>query len=296
MDRRQFLRWGQSSEQTPWAQCCARVARTVGAVQVLTPPDALVPHARVQAKRLQDFYHLRALCGDYGVTMAIDAPDATLVTATATSLFRPTLWVAMPAITSQALPQHALWASPWQRVGDLAQQGFAQFRRIPPDWTLAQWFASPWCHDQRTHYHFLSGVERLEALFADGTQAMLGGFGVQDDKALATPLLQQVIPALFEYMRTNERLLQSSLWSQRLRLDSLHAQWMPINLARLFQGSGARLCWPLRFCIRPMPQDSLQLPTQLPEPSEIDAQIKALFDPDGLWPFWEEGVIEAQGL
>ncbi|MDY3330579.1 MAG: hypothetical protein SOX43_01310 [Pelistega sp.] len=302
MDRRSFLNFGRSGvlPQTPWEEFCHRVQRTVrGHFQDISISEHTMRAAKIVIERLEDMQHLYALCKYYEVAIALagfTSPEFVYTRHLLIVHFSPKL------NTIEPLSEQACLAQPSVTAGELLALGYQQFARVPAEWTLSQWFASPRYHDIRPFHSFLSGVERISALFADGSQAVLGGFGVNDRSALSVPILNRCIPNLFELLREDEveKQLAAPSWSYAYRIDSLQKQLVDINIARVFQGHQARLVWVQQFVIRKIPEDVLLLASdvELPDNSDIQSslehiqqRVKGLFDIEGVF-LYDDEVME----
>lgn len=302
MDRRSFLHFGRSGvlPQTPWEEFCHRVQRTVrGRFQDISIPENTMRAAEIVIERLEDMQHLYALCKHYEVAIALAGFTSPEFVHTRHLLI---VHFSLKLNTIEPLGEQACLAQPSVTAGELLALGYQQFARVPTDLTLSQWFASPRYHDIRPCHSFLSGVERISALFADGSQAVLGGFGVNDRSALSVPILNRCIPNLFELLREDEveKQLAASFWAYAYRIDSLQKQWVDINIARVFQGHQARLVWVQQFVIRKISEDVLLLASdvELPDNSDIQAslmhiqqRVKGLFDIEGVF-LYDDEVME----
>lgn len=297
MNRRSFLNFGRSGvlPQTPWDEFCHGIQRTVrGKFKDISVPNAPFGAAEIWIERLGDIQHLFAYAQAHHVVLAL--AGCTIPTAVTT---RHLLIVHFSDKLNQIekVGEQASLVQPSVKVSDLFAQGYQQFARVPGDLTIAQWFASPQYHDCRPYHSFLSGVERISVMFADGSQAILGGFGVNDRSALSVPILNRCIPNLFELLRDEEveQSLQQDVWPYPYRLDSLSKQFVDINLARIFQGHQGRLLWVQQWVIRKIPEDVLLLPEfSVSEDkdncthSAIEARIKGLFDAEGVFLYDDE--------
>lgn len=300
MDRRSFLHFGRSGvlPTTPWEEFCHRVQRTVkGQFRDISAVESGMIVAEIHIERLEDMQHLYPLCKHYEVAIALAGftqPALLYTRAVLIVHFSPSL------NNIEEMGENACLAQPSVTAGDLLMRGYLQFSRVPQDWTLAQWFASPRYHDVRPYHSFLSGVERISVLFADGEQAVLGGFGVNDRSALSVPILSRCIPNLFELLREDEveQQLASHYWPYAYRLDALQKKWVDINIARIFQGHQSRLLWVQQFVIRKIPEDVLLLAEDmecLPDFNRIHesldhvhSRVKGLFDPEGIFLYDDE--------
>lgn len=300
MDRRSFLHFGRSGvlPKTPWEEFCHRVQRTVsGQFRDISMPENGVGTAEIVIERLEDIQHLYALCKYYDVAIALAGFTQAELVHTRSLLI---IHFSSTLNKIEEMGGNACLAQPSVKVGTLLAKGYQQFARVPRDWSLSQWFASPRYHDVRPHHSFLSGVERISVFFADGEQAVLGGFGVNDRSALSVPILNRCIPNLFELLREDEmeRQLEADYWPYAYRLDSLQKKLVDINIARVFQGHQARLLWVQQFVIRKIPEDVLLLVEdmdKIPDISDIQQslerinhRVKGLFDAEGVFLYDDE--------
>ena len=299
MDRRSFMQFGRAAvlPTSTWETFCQRVQRSVRA-----PVRQLKDHeqgcvAEVTIERTGDSKHILALCREYQVSMILagSAPEQ--------SLFgRDCLIVRLGSglRSLEHLGEQACLAQAGVLVGQLYALGYQQFARVPSHLTIAQWLANPAYHDCRPYFSFLSGVERLYALFSDESEAVLGDFGVDDRAALSVPILNRTIPNAFELLREDqvEQQLEQAIWPYAYRLDALKKKRVEVNLARLFIGHKASLLWAQSVLIRKMPEDYLCLPSdiQWPEPNldlsvsldHVQARLKGILDSEGLFLYYDE--------
>ncbi|MDO5667451.1 MAG: hypothetical protein Q4G44_06470 [Alcaligenaceae bacterium] len=297
MDRRSFLNIHNSSSDEAWAMFCTRLRRFAhGTWETLPDSDDGFPQARLQLQREHEFEHARALAEEYDIALVL---DGTMRLGRLTG--RPGLWVKHSQKLSEVdyFSEEACLAQAGTLVSTLAQQGYEQFRGVPPLLTLAQWFADPQYHDVRPGLSFLSGVERIQVLFANGETAVVGGFGVDDTTPLNVPILHKAIPQLFELLQNNtvQEALNSESWLHAYRLEALHKKLVEPNIARVFQGHRGSLVWVQSLVIRKIPKVERLLlnPEQWRESygkgacgGEVDNEIKSLFDPAGLYPYLDE--------
>lgn len=297
MDRRSFLNIHKNMVDGPWTKFCARLRRFAqGQWEDLPFSEDGFPQARLQLEREVEFEHARALAEEYEIALVLDGalPFGGLIG-------RPGLWLKhSPALGDvDYFSDEACLAQAGALVGDLVDQGYKQFLGVPPHLSLAQWFADPQYHDARPGLSFLSGVERIQAMFANGDKAVVGGFGVNDTAPLNTPLLHKAIPRLFELLQNNsiQTALNSDSWRYAYRLEALNKKLVDPNIARVFQGHRGSLVWVQSLVIRKIPQTQ-RLLIAADEWSDSygkgicggdeDNEIKSLFDPTGLYPYLDE--------
>lgn len=299
MNRRAFLSFGKRAvSQSPWQNFCQRVARSVkGVIRDEGQVDGYGA-ASVTITRLADALHLQALCAEYDVAMVLDG-----IAVRENVIGRSCLSVRIDPSLSRVEPlgDNACLAQPAATAGQLLSLGYRQFEQVPADVTLVHWLASPEYHDVRPGYTHTSGLERMHVMFADGKTAVLGGFGVNDESPLAIPVLQRIIPNLFELLREDdvEWSLGLASWPFSYRLDALKALHADINLARLFLGHRATLVWAQEMVLRKMPVPPAAMPgsVMLSEPererlvhsiTHVEGRVKGLFDPSGVFLYLDE--------
>lgn len=299
MDRRSFMQIGRAAvlPQTAWGTFCQRVQRSVQSLVQIVYEHEQGSVAEVTIQRPSDSQHILALCREYKVAMVLAG-----TTQTHSVIGRDCLIVHLGDKLRQleAVGDEACLAQPGVLVSQLQERGYQQFARVPSDMNVAQWLSDATYHDCRPYCSFLSGVERLHALFNDGSHAVLGDFGVEDRAALSTPFLNRSIPNLFELLRQYqvECQLESSYWPYTYRLDSLKKKHVEVNLARIFLGQKASLIWAQSLLIRKMPEDVLLLPFAqgVEEPSldlsvsldHVNGRVKGIFDEQGLFLYADE--------
>ena len=161
-------------------------------------------------------------------------------------------------------------------VEQLKETGVFAGMDLPPELTLAQWFAwpeterakvsgaarrnetpspkQPWETGEREGGCELGSsmpeavriVERAEVLLADGTVEVLGPFGATAQAPLRSLTLQRLVPKLFELAGSDaaQRCAQATPWPACYRLDALIATAThEPNLAQLLFGHQGRLGW-----------------------------------------------------
>ncbi|MDY0308875.1 MAG: hypothetical protein RBR29_03655 [Castellaniella sp.] len=290
--RRAFL-VGRRPERSPWDAFLDHLRRIAqGTVHDFSTEAGC---ARLVPGHMQDVYHARSLCMEHGVTLALDGiPSAARLEDS------PVLWIepgAAMARCERLGPGDPRWfVQPGCLVGDLEQAGLPQFRDQPPHLTVAAWLADRRGCDWDCGDTAASGLVHALVLLADGTQANLGAFGVDNRKPLDNARIQGLIPRLFELASASaaQGLQADGLWNGRYRLDALHpSAGGTVNLAHLLLGHGGELGWvewlvfderigqpversyDLRYGRRADAGRSV---------GETDLAVRALFDPDGLFP------------
>lgn len=296
--RRRFLTLRKGPEEGPWPAFCRRVQRALQAPLTQECETNGYYSAKIRLQRLADLPSLRQLCHEYDIAMVLEG------TASPASIIGRSCLVVESGESlsgSEALGEHACLVLPGTPVGHLQAQGFAQFSHVPATLTLAQWLAQPQWHDCRPGYTGLSGLERVHALFADGQNAVLGGFGVNDESPLRLPALQRVVPALFELLNDTDvsRCLALPAWGLAYRLDALKPRFGDINLARVFLGHAGTLIWCQELVVRRLRENQIVTDAVLDEAdqswianrhSHVEGAIKALLDPAGRYPYLDEVV------
>lgn len=274
--RRAFL-LGRRTPATPFEQFCARLARTcLGSVR--TEPSnaaaAQAPQAWLEPVRQADVAHARALCQEYRVALRLEGDPRP------TARTQATLWVSPQtegATFSLVDAQAGIWkADAGCTVAQLTETGVFARMVLPPELTMAQWFAWPdtsgapmpgaalrdevhtlgqplapsvrqgTCELGSVMLQALQRVERAEVLLADGTVEILGPFGAAAQAPLRSLTVQRLVPKLFELVGSEgaQRCAQVTPWPARYRLDALMttATHEP-NLAQLFFGHQGCLGW-----------------------------------------------------
>jgi hypothetical protein len=290
--RRAFLT-GRRTQGSPWETFLDRLHRVAqGRVYDFSTP---VGSARLIPQHMQDVYHARALCLEFGVCLALDGiPHASRLED------QPVLWVE-PGHEMERHerlgPGDPRWfVQPGCMIGELEQAGLAQFRDEPPHLTVAAWLADRSSCDWDCRNTAASGLVHALVLLADGTQANLGAFGADNRKPLDNLRVQRMVSRLFELSggEAAAGLRQGAWWNGRYRLDALQADGaQPLNLAHLLLGHGGELGWVewLVFDERlgqPLQRDYADRYGQRPGSAladvPVDRDVKLLFDPDCLFP------------
>jgi len=274
--RRAFL-MGRRNAPTPFEQFCARLERTcLGSVRTASSNahSAQAPQAWLKPVRLEDIAHARALCQEYRVALTLEGGEL------ATARTQATLWVSpQPAGATLSLvdSRTGVWrADAGCTVEQLEETGIFAGMDLPPELTLAQWFAWPetvrgkvsgaarrdetpspghhWEAGEREDGCALGSsmpdavriVERAEVLLADGTVEVLGPFGATAQAPLRSLTVQRLVPKLFELAGSDaaQRCAQATRWPGCYRLDALIATAAhEPNLAQLLFGHQGRLGW-----------------------------------------------------
>ena len=261
---------GRRLPATPFEQFYARLSRTcLGRVrtELSNAPSAQAPQAWLEPVRHEDVAHARALCQEYRVALRLKGGPCP------TPLAQATLWVSPQterATFSLVDAQDGIWkADAGCTLAQLTETGVFAGMVLPPELSLAQWFAWPEtsadavsggalkdenpAHGQEVTrepasvmLRALRCVERVEVLLADGTLEVLGPFGATAQAPLRSLTMQRLVPKLFELAGSGaaQQCAQVTQWPARYRLDALMttATHEP-NLAQLFFGHQGRLGW-----------------------------------------------------
>lgn len=289
--RRAFL-IGRRAEQSPWESFLTRLKRAAqGQVYEFSTSAG---SARLVPTHMQDVYHARALCQEHGITLALDGIPSAAALDDA-----PVLWVepgtAMARHERLGAEDPRWFVQPGCLIGELEAAGLPQFRDQPPHLTVAAWLADRRSCDWGSGRTADSGLVHALVLLSDGTQANLGAFGVDNRKPLDNLRVQAMIPRLFELSAGLSAADDVDVpWDAHYRLDALRpAGGRVVNLAHLLLGHGGELGWvewlvfderlggpadrpyETRYGQRPAPDEDIQA---------RDDAVRALFDPDGLFP------------
>jgi hypothetical protein len=312
LSRRSFLKAGKLAAE-PWAVFCSRLRRAcAGALVALDPWQG---HARAQlvVEQSADIHHALALCRDYGVMLAIDAPGSS-----AASHGGPVLWVRPGSGLMQCRPlgngSNAWFVQPGCSAPALADRGFTQFSAASANDTVAQYLmaqpASSWPRGQTAR----SGLVYASVVLSDGTRAGLGPFGQKNTKPLEGMRLQHLVSSLFQLLAgpLGQACSATMQWPARYRLDALAPQpGSDLNLSHFVLGQIGELFWVDWLVIQPMAcgmepgPDLDQVPAaplarlaeslgphvsanagaaELDAAAALDAAVKQLFDPQGVLP------------
>jgi hypothetical protein len=193
--------------------------------------------------------------------------------------------------TLPGTPTRRWRAGPGCRLGQLTQAGLAQFAGAPRHQTLAEWLAGPAAAAWPLGRGGASGIHSVDALLADGTVEPFGPFGENDGQPLRTGTMQRLIPALFQLIQDDavQEWRTQPIWPGRYRLDALlPTPPASINLAHLLCGHGGTLAWiehVVLFAVSPVltPREEAFDPKVLLAAARLDAQVKTIFDPTGVF-------------
>lgn len=291
---------GRRVSRDPWTAFCERLTRLVqGQVMDFGLRDGR-GSARLVPQSAADVRHAHALCVESGVLLALEGLNYASSHAESS-----VLWVEVGAglSTFQPLPgDDTKWfVQPGCLLGDLANAGLHRFQDSPPYTTVAAWLADRSQCNWRSGQTWRSGLLHASVLLADGSQARLGPFGEKNRAPLDTMSLQRLVPALFGLMGqpAGRACRAQEWWPARYRLDALAPEpGHEVNLAHLLLGHGGDLAWvdwlvfekdgPSSAADESAPEFSILHAASNEDiemhASDVDEQVKALFDPDGLYP------------
>jgi len=279
-------------------QFCQRLAR-----DCLGQVSSDAHTARLGPLSAEDAQRACALCRQYGVQLALYShrnphrnpppnPPAN----------QSILWLD-PAIALTRLEPLKQTPGCWRaeagvRLGALQAAGLTQLNGAPADMTLAHWLAGPASALCATGATSVAGIISLEVLLADGTRATFGPFGPHATEPLRGATVQGLIPQLFELARSRDadQCCAHPHWLPRARLDALRAD--EANLAHLLLGHGGTLAWIEAAVLSATPHlDAHPLaslaaaPELLSAAARLDAAVKRLFDPNGLFGRCKPGWV-----
>lgn len=295
--RRAFLR-GRRLPATGWEAFCQRAGQVVSGRFHVLPERAGAHSARLIPGAAGDLHHVRALCVQYGVCLLLDGVEHQELSEGA-----PVLWVdpGMEVGACERLETDSpkWFVQPGCLLGQLAEQQLPGFGAMPFHMTVAAWLADRSLCGWPTGQTLRSGVTHMSVLLADGNSVVLGPFGAQEQQPL-TPALRRLVSGLFQLSAGAEAQAcrGHEQWPSRYRLDALTPHdAQGINLAHLMLGHGGNLGW-----VEWVVLDERLLGTQADvsgsgrewcgprdaalraQAHALDAHIKDLFDPSGLYP------------
>lgn len=294
--RRAFLR-GRRLPQTPWEQFCQRLRRTVASEFIEFDVDGAAGSGRVTVQNTTDIHHVRALCREYRVVLALDGLSMPV-----RQRDQATVWVrpgkGMSRLSRIEEGSNRWFVQPGCTIQSLCAEGF-KLDHLPPNMTVAVWLADRTVSDYATGTTSRSGLEHASLLLGDGQAVHLGPFSVENTKPLDGLRLQQLVPAMFQLSSSAEAraCLDADFWPVRYRLDAL----MPVsgptqNLAHLCLGHSGDLGW-LEWVVldadvlEAVPGDAGCFSSdqvagigKQDAATMLERQIKALFDPDAVFP------------
>lgn len=318
--RRAFL-MGRRPPSTPWEEFCSRLRSAVAGelTELDTSEDRHA--ARLTLRHPLDVHHARRLCSEFEVCMALDGVPSTASQPGPVLWLRHGREL---AACRQMEPGGTRWfVQPGCLLGELEAVGLSAFADLPAHLTVAAWLADRTLCNWASGRTADSGLVHASALLADGTSVNLGAFDTDNRKALDNLRLQTLIPALFSLSSGPDSHVcaEWASWPARYRLDALQpAPGRTLNLSHLLLGHGGDLAWLEWVVIDAALADPaagaarlLELPgselNDLDGPmgfgagggdlggagpcdavnvaraaQELDAAVKALFDPQGLFP------------
>lgn len=245
-----------------------------------------------------DVAQVAELCREHGVLLALGGLDHASPQAEAS-----VLWVEPQAGATDCQPMPGAsgrWlVQPGCTVAQARRAGLTQFDSRHDYLTVAAWVADRRICDWPAGQTGRSGLLLASVLLADGSSAILGPFGASSQISLDTLFLQRTVPALFQLNAGTAAQLcrNTERWPGRYRLDALSPQApQQVNLAHLLLGQGGDLAW-VSWLVFEAAKLEEPAPTVFRlhdasagddvtafEAAELDAGVKALFDPAGLFP------------
>ncbi|HEY9281690.1 MAG TPA: hypothetical protein VIP51_16605 [Eoetvoesiella sp.] len=309
--RRAFL-MGRRSARSPWDSFCQRMRRTVaGSFYEFGVQDG-IGQARLSPSHAADVRHAHRLCAEYGVVLAVDGVGHAHELDDQSVLF---IQPGREMAGCQRLAEgSAKWfVQPGCLLGELEAAGLRYFSDLPSHVTVAAWLADRTLCDWDTGETFRSGVVHASVLLAGGEIASLGPFGEHNRQPLGSLPVQKLVPALFQLASHPDAQVcrQQQRWPARYRLDALFPRaGQTVNLAHCVLGHGGDLGW-VEWVV--LDEELLREPPASQEPSnpyqpsarhapyflsragqsdegmtalafELDARVKDLFDPSGVFP------------
>lgn len=316
--RRAFLR-GRRPPASPWDHFCERLRRAATGTLALLETSSDTQAARLLVQQPADVHHARRLCAEFGVCMALDGVPSSAPQHGPVLWLRPGHDL---SACRRLEPGGSRWfAQPGCLLGELEAAGLTSFSALPAHMTLAAWLADRALCNWYGGHTAASGIVHASALLADGVSVSLGAFGTDNRKALDNLSLQKLIPALFSLANGADAAVcaEHRIWPARYRLDALTpAPGQTVNLAHLLLGHGGDLAWvewvvidealadpaagaepPLELAATDLDEDlggagsgwgyeggsgPCEQVNTVRAAQEIDAAVKQLFDPQGVFP------------
>lgn len=296
--RRSFLT-GRRQAQTPWEQFSRTMKRRIAGDFLDFGLYEGHGSGRLTPSQPSDINKAHALCKEYGVVLALSGVNQ------ADSLTgQSVLWVELDGSLAgcQTLPDDdkKWFVRPGTLLSEMVDAGLTQFSDQPGYLTIAAWVADRSACGWAPGQAYRTGLLHASLLMADGTSAVLGPFGEANRQPLGTLTLQRLVPLLFALASGHPvtEFMQMEQWPARYRLDALKpGQGHDVNLAHLVLGHGGDLGWVEWLVFEAQPAletvDWSSAYTSRPsadnEPlsqqaSTLDRQVKALFDPQGVFP------------
>lgn len=281
MDRRSFFTHFMPA-QDKWKQFIHRIERSL--LQFVQADAVMIDD-------LSKLPHLFKLAQQYEVTLSC-YPTAQTVRPVLQLLFSDRLNTITPINDTYAI------ASPCTTLGQLSQLGYHQFDYLPKELYLWQWFADPCYHRYPTEQLPNTGVERVQVIFANAQEGVLGGFGVNDKLALDLLILNQAVPQLFQIYHQAWVREYEKKGGLPYRLDALQAG--QTNLARLMLGSRQTLVLPTKYVLSkqlsPLENKVFNAvndvsEVQLAYDMQLETSVKNAFDELGIFPHLTEYEI-----
>ena len=291
---------GRREARSPWEAFCQRLGQSVKGTFLDQGLSNGAGTARLIAAQPADVRHARSLCAEYGVIMALDGVQL----AAAHDGFS-VLWVQagrdLSSVRRMADGGSQWFVQPGCLLGELEAAGLRYFADLPSYLSIAAWLADRTLCNWPAGATQGSGLILASVLLADGSDARLGPFGVNNQAPLGSLTLQRLVPSLFQLVAGPEAQAcgRQALWPVRYRLDALTpSDPGAVNLAQLMLGHGGDLGWVDWIVLDDavMQESPTLMSPVLREPidgmdpviachaDEIEMRIKQLFDPHGLFP------------
>lgn len=287
--RRAFF-GAKAPEVSQWDQLLLQLQRkTQGQLRGLDHEEQVVYRPSI----LADLHHARQLCHAFDASLYVLGQHTPVSDGT-----KPIVWLDLTAL-NQLMPidpQKNQWfVQAGVCLGQLREVGFDLASSLPDELSVANWLADPQWQSYSLAQLPQSGLVHASLMTADGSVNSLGLFGEKNTKPLNTAFLRRIVPELFQLANSElaQALLDPPQWLGRYRLDIFTTKNTELNLAHLLLGHGGDLGileWvvinkkerktPVPFASSINPDPTLQMAAQ-----ELDAAIKQLFDPEGLFSF-----------
>lgn len=287
--RRAFF-GGKAPEVSQWDQLLLQLQRkTQGQLSGLDQEEQVIYRPSI----LTDLHHVRQLCHAFEASLYVLGLQDQIKEES-----RSIVWLDLTAL-NQLMPidpQKNQWfIQAGVCIGQLREVGFELEPSLADELTVANWLADPQYHPYSLAQLPQSGLVHASLMTADGSVNSLGLFGEQNTKPLNTAFLRRIVPQLFQLISSDaaQTLLEQPQWLGRYRLDIFNPKNTELNLAYLLLGHGGDLGvleWvvinkkelktPVSFAPNYSEDSMLQIAAE-----ELDAAIKQLFDPEGLFSF-----------
>lgn len=206
----------------------------------------------------------------------------------------PWLWVDPVRLTQIAvLAPGRVAAEPGALVHAVREAGGAGLcPGAAAEMTVGQWLNDSACAGRATGGVATAGVLEVDVLLADGTLEPFGPFGADSRRPALSKAVSRLVSALFTCAAADPAAgwRTRAYWPARYRLDALFA--VSPNLAHVLLGSGGTLAWVERAVLQAAPvrvdgrvlDDGLRDEAVAAEAAWLDAKVKGIFDPKGMFP------------